>query len=498
MLRMGSRRGSSWFNFRHVALHLIVLCLMIGVSPVRSAAPPEQLVALVGGTVIDGNGGAPLHDAVVLIKGGKILQVGSRRQIKYAKTAKVIDVTGKYVLPGLIDMHVHYHDWMGELFLAHGVTTVKDLGNDLEWISTISHEVEQGKVRGPRIFYVGFGLDAPPPVRETHVAVSDPLMAMRAVQLQHQKGASAVKVREKITPELLKAVTQEAHKLGMPVTGHIRSIDAREAALAGIDGLEHASGIVQALTNYPRQADPTKNELQTFVMDLKAFAMIDLAKADELAKFLASKNVALIPTMSGWWRMATDRRDEFAREDAEYAKNPSLVYVAEDARHLLATSFVYNIKNPDDLAQIRAGYKKLQALLMSFSKAGGKILTGSDTFFSVPGLSLQRELMMLVDAGFTPLQAITMATRDSAQFLKKGAVLGTISPGKLADLVVLNASPLDDINNLERVALVMKGGQVVDTSYHADYSVPTPQSKITHPNWLERQLPGFARPNAAK
>ena len=488
MFRGESKRGQRRSSLRCVLLCLAVLCLIFGGRLVQSAVLSEQMIALVGGTLIDGNGGVPLKDAVVLIQGNKIVKVGSRNKVKYPKTAKVIDTTGKFILPGLIDMHIHYFDWMGELFLAHGVTTVKDVGNDLLWIETISSEAQQGKVRGPRIFYVGDGLDSPPPARETHVGVDTPQMAQRAVALLRSRGASAIKVREKLTPELLKAITEEAHKLGIPVTGHIRRTDAREAALAGIDGLEHVSGFLQALGLRPREFEPGQNELQTFIADLKAFSQIETVKADELIKLLASRQVALIPTMANWWRIASERREEFAREDAEYAKNPQLAYVPGDVRKQWASSSFYKLKNADDLAQVQAGYKKLQYILMQHYKAGGKVLAASDTFSSVPGLSLQRELMLLVDAGFTPMQAITMATRDNAQFLARGKETGTIVPGKLADIIVLSANPLEDIRDIERVEKVIKDGQEVDTNYHANYSIPTPRPAIKRPVWLEQQL----------
>ena len=477
------------YNLYHYAfLSLAIIFLFVCASGTQSEAQSEQVIALVGGTVIDGNGNTPIRDAVVLIKGNKIIQVGSRSKLKYSKAAKVIDATGKFELPGRIDMHVHYHDWMGELFLANGVTTVKDLGNDIVWIADVSAGVEQGKIRGPRIYYVGNGLDTPPPVRDTHVAVDSPAMAKRAVDLLHSKGASAIKVREKITPDLLKAITDEAHKLGMPVTGHLKSIDAREAALAGIDGLEHASGIVQALTDYPRKVTPGQNELQGFISDIKSFSMVDPAKAEELVKFLASKKVALIPTMSSWFRMATERRDDFASEDAEYAKNPQLLYVPDDVKKMWTTSIIYKIKDAGVLAEMRVAYKKAQDLLRAHYKAGGKILAGSDTFLSVPGLSLQREMVFLVDAGFTPMQAIMIATRDNAEFLGKGKELGTIAPGKLADIIVVGADPLADIRNAQRVSMVIKGGQVQDISYHPNYSIPYPAPTLTRPIWLEREL----------
>ena len=470
-----------------------LLCLVVPLSifyggAISSKAQSEQETAIVGGTLIDGNGGPPLQDAVVLIKGSRIVRVGSTGEVKYPKSIKTIDATDKYILPGLIDIHVHYNDWMGELYLAHGVTTVKDVGNYVEWISTVSAEVEQGKARGPRIFYTGNGLDAPPPGRDHFIGLESPEMAKRAVDLLHQKGASAVKVREKITLELLRAVIEEAHKLNMPVTGHIMRVNAYEAALAGIDGLEHASGIVQATAPSMKVDLMGLTEYARYVEERKSYSLIDPAKINELIALLVSKNVALIPTMCGRWRMATDRRDAFAREDAEYANNPLLAYVPNEARNIWATSSLYQLDKAEDLAQVQLGYKKVQNLLLQHYKLGGKVLAGSDTFLSIPGLSLQRELLFLVDAGFTPMQAIIMATRDNAQFLGKGKQLGTVAAGKLADLIVVSANPLEDIRNTQRIAMVIKDGQVVDTTYHANYSIPTPRPKLTHPLLIEKQL----------
>lgn len=448
----------------------------------------ELMTALVGGTVIDGNGGPPVRDAVVLIKGDRIIRVGRKDSVRYPKTTRVIDLKGKFIVPGLIDLHVHYSGWMGELFLAHGVTTVKDMGNDVEWISTISAEMEQGKARGPRIFYVGNAIDSPPPARDHHIGVDDPTMAKRAVKLLHGRGVSAIKTREKANSEIIRAVSEQAHKLGLIVTGHVGHTNARDAALAGIDGLEHASGIVEATADRSRPPEPAGEGLQRAIWEIKSYALINPAKAVELVKFLATRNVALIPTMSNWWRMASDRRDAFAREDAEYAGNPLLLYVPEQMRQIWTTSVMFKVQDAADQAQIDLGYKKVQDVLIKHYKAGGKVLAGTDTLVSIPGLSLQRELMLLVDAGLTPSQVISIATRDNARFIGKRRELGTISIGKLADLLVLDANPLDDIGNLRKIAMVIKGGRAVDTTYHPDYSTPTPKPKLTRPLWIERQL----------
>jgi len=134
----------------------------------KSDSESDQYTVLVGGTLIDGRGGAPLADSAIVIQGQRIAEIRSANGFEFGEAARVIDVTGKYVLPGLIDIHIHYADWMGQLFLSHGVTTVKDLGNDVAWISTICNDIDRGKVRGPRILYVGNGLDAPPPDRNNH------------------------------------------------------------------------------------------------------------------------------------------------------------------------------------------------------------------------------------------------------------------------------------------------------------------------------------------
>ncbi len=452
---------------------------------------PAAQTVLLGGTLIDGNGNQPFQNAFVLIENNRIAQVGSKQDFQLPDNAKVIDTTDRFILPGLIDIHVHYHDWMGELFLAHGVTTVKDMGNDIEWISGISSEIEQGRIHGPRIIYVGNALDASPPAMEHHVGLEDPDVAARAVELLHSRGASAIKVREKITPALIRAVTDRAHKLGIPVTGHLMRTDAREAAIAGIDGLEHATGIVQTLAGRPREVEPNENPVQTFISDFEAYATIEARAVDELVDFLVSHQVSLIPTLADLSRLVLEHGDDFALEDARYAANTSLVYVPERVRKMWETSFFFKGHDRDGLQKAHAGFKKEQQLLLCHHQAGGKVLAGTDTFFSVPGLTLHRELVVLGEAGFSSLETISIATRKNAEFLGREAELGTISAGKIADVLVVEADPIADIRNLSRVSLVIKEGQVVDTNYQPDYSTPSPRPRLTRPLWLEKQLHGI-------
>ena len=450
--------------------------------------------AFVGGTIVDGRGGPPIPDGVLVVDGDRIAAVGPRDTVPVPQGADVVDTTGRFLLPGLIDVHVHYFEWMGELFLAHGVTSVKDVGNDVEWIATAGEEIARDEARGPRIFYTGNGLDVPPPRRDHFIGLVDPAMARRVVSVLAERGAIAIKVRERLPAELLAPVVDEAHRLGLKVTGHLRATDARTAARAGIDGLEHASGIVQATLDPWLSIDLDTLEesdiYAKYVAERKSYGLINEARAAALMTELAERDVALIPTMAGWWRMASARRDTFAEEDSVYAEDPSLAYVPDQARSIWATSKLYQIDDPDDLAQLRSGYAKLTAMLRRHHEAGGTLLAGSDTFLSVPGLSLQRELLFLVDGGFTPMQAISMATLENARFIGCDGDVGSLEPGKLADVVVLDGDPLARMENICTVSMVVKGGKVVDTSYHADYSVPTPRPELHRPLWVERRLEG--------
>lgn len=448
--------------------------------------------ALIGATVIDGRGGAPITDAVITFAGDRIDRVGPRETVEIDRDTTMIDLSGKFVIPGLIDVHVHYFEWMGDLFLTHGVTTVKDVGNDLEWIASTRAQIESGEARGPRIHFTGNGLDTPPPRRDHFIGLENEEMARRTVRALHAGGATAIKIRETMTPDLLEPVVDEAHRLGIPVTGHLRSMGAAEAAAVGIDGLEHASGLVQSTLDAWLTIDLDTLEkadiYAKYVAERKSFSYISRSRGETLVRDLAQRDVALIPTMSGWWRMASDRRDQFRDEDAGYATDPGLTYVPEDARALWKTSHLYEIQDVDDLERLKIGFDIIQHLLRLHRAEGGRVLGGSDTFISVPGISTQRELLFFVDAGFTPLEAIRMCTLDNAVFMNIDGDLGSIEPGKLADLVVLDADPVSSIENIGRVSRVYRGAQSVDMNGATNPRMPIARPEMVRPLWVEREL----------
>lgn len=448
------------------------------------------VTALVGATLIDGRGGPPVADAVVTLRDDRIEAVGRRGAIALDPDTTVVDISGRYLLPGLIDVHVHYFEWMGELFLAHGVTTVKDVGNDIDWIRSTRDEIDAGRANGPRIFFTGNGLDIPPPRRDHFIGIESDDMARRVVRILHEGGAMAIKIREMMQVDVLRPIVDEAHKLGLKVTGHLRAMGAAEAAEVGIDGLEHASGLVQSTLDPWIRIDLDTLEAQDiyakYVAERKSFGMISRPRGEALVADLVRRDVALIPTMSGWWRMASPRIEQFRAEDAAVAADESLSYVPEQALSIWRTSKLYDITDADDLTGLRAGYEIVRHLLQLHAELGGRVLAGSDTYLGVPGLSLQRDVLMFVDTGFSPLDAIRMTTWDNAVFMGVEHDLGSVEPGKLADLVVLDADPLVSIENISRVSTVYRGGQRVDIGGPA--RLPPARPTMVRPLWVERRL----------
>lgn len=492
----GANRGSwgRWCAIRFekcMSIHgaLAGLFLIASIAPLSN--PRQKVTIITGATIIDCAGGRPLVNGVVVIEGKTIKTVARQSEVRLPRDAHVIDAAGKFVMPGLIDMHVHFREWQGELFLAHGVTSVKDLGNPVEWISDLNQRQAGGRLRGPRIFFVGNNLDAPPPEGDHHVGVTGARDIEKAVELLRGFGAIAVKVRHKITPTQLSAITRVAHASGLPVTGHLARMTASEAVLAGIDGLEHATGVPAAAVDAPDQLKTDARGVQAFYEDLRGFGLMNRTKEAALIKFLSDKKVKLIPTLSIRRRAISDDSSRAMEEDRGYARNPSLGYVPEGVRRdwteaaldkMIRTRF-----GREEMDTMRRGYERLEHFVRNFHRAAGLVLAGSDNLNSVPGLTLHRELESLVAAGLSPLEALMTATREAGRFLNRSD-LGTIEPGKTADLLVLRANPLIQIGNLRSIEKVFMDGQEVDTRYHHDYALPPARPQLARPLVLERLL----------
>lgn len=477
-----------------MATNARLLVYMFCIVPLLFCAPAPLLggdevtepsvKVLMGGTVIDGTGRPPIANAVVLIKGSKVESITRAGEISVPEEAHVIDVSGQYVLPGLIDMHVHYADWMPELFLAHGVTSVVDLAG-YDWVYVQKEGIAKGNIPGPRLFASSPILDGRLFWNVPFVLLKDADEARARAKAAVEFGVDLLKVYTEIGPSKVRAIVEEARKAGLPVMGHVGAIDAREAAELGVDGLAHATGIALAtIGDAAKRQEMREFERIGISVDYPHFllyhAYMDEQKAKDLIELLVQEEVALEPDLINTAaRFVARQRDRYKREDEELLRNPALNYVPESYKQrALYYEEPLMALTSAERGLLGKGYANLQAFLRAFVGAGGRVLAGSDTAsFVLPGVSLHREMELLVDAGLSPMDAIVSATGNNASFLRRKDV-GTLTAGTEADLFCVTGDPLKDIRNTQEIVLVMKAGRVLDTTYHRDFRNPVPSPPL--------------------
>jgi imidazolonepropionase-like amidohydrolase len=467
----------------------VLLAVLLYVIPAVATA---QSLVIENGVLIDGNGGPPVSGAVVVVQGQKIAAVGQKGKIDYPKDAKVIDASGKYILPGFIDMHVHYHDWLGEIFLNHGITTVYDFCTKLpEHIMAIKLALEKGKIVGPRMYFVGPALG----YEDTNIStgVRNEKEVHDIIEHAASLGVDGIKIQlPNLPPELLKVVVEDAHKRGLPVGIHVADdpevMTARQAVEIGVNMLLHAGGMAISMVQDPAKRKRFLDErLPINEGGGDPWHLVTPEAMDEFVKFLVSKNVYWNPTNTSVWRSANPLQPAFAQEIERIFSDPGLSYMALTSQYEDSTRGAIPYltlwqegswaATPQDQRFTAAererqakSFKQFQMFTKKFFDAGGKILPGSDPVGSgVPGIGFHHEMEMLVAMGIPASQVLSFATKWSAEYIRHGKELGTIEAGKLADIVVLGGDPVADIRNTKKIEMVIKGGQQMTLGYHPTY-----------------------------
>ncbi len=425
--------------------------------------------------VIDGTGAPPAEDQRVDIDGGRIVRVQSARlKNAYPAGAKVLDLTGKTVLPGLIGMHEHLFyttpgrtgdrlpsygemtDSAPRLYLAGGVTTARTAGS-LEPYTDLSlkHLIDAGKKPGPKLRITGPYIgDAMGIVPQLHT-LTGPEDAGRTVDYWAEEGATSFKAYMGIKPDELRTAIAHAHARGLKVTGHLCSVGFREAVGLGIDNLEH--GIVVDTEFYPGKK-PGECPAKEAAEDLAKHVEIDSPAVREMIDDLVRHHVAITSTLAVFEISVPNRPPMGRMSRAQHILAPQGWETYLRTRSLNAEG-----NDPQETVLLR---KEMQ-FERAFVNAGGLLMAGCDpTSFGgvLPGFGDQRNLELLVEAGFTPTEAIHIATQNGATFLGEDGALGSIAAGKAADLIVVAGNPAQHIDEIENIETVFKDGVGYDPS----------------------------------
>jgi len=396
-------------------------------------------IALVGATLIDVTGKPPVKDSVVVVQGDRIISAGARSNVEIPRGAKIIDVSGKFLLPGLWDMHSHlYQAEFGPTYLAAGITTARDVGNDVEFGTTLRDAALHGRGLGPRMLLAGY-IDGKNDYHSFEVQVETQEEARAAVQRYKNAGYEQIKIRDNVKPQTLKVICAEAHRLGMTVTGHVPDgMNALQAVEAGMDQIAHINYVSTGF--FPRRDRNNPPVSINFEASNVKYAL----------KFFKEHGTVIDPTVAVVELMLRPMNKPIESFEPGMTRVPPELLVqlnkkGESSAPAEALAMVMDV---------------LIKMIGGLHRAGVPVVAGTDV--GVPGYTLHRELELYVKAGLTPLEAIQAATITPARVMKLENEVGTIEPGRRADLIILDADPLDNISNIRKVRFVMTQGRLFD------------------------------------
>jgi len=427
------------------------------------------IIVIKDATVIDVSTGKLINNQTVLIEGNKITSIGNK--VAIPKTATIVEAKGKFLMPGLWDMHAHAfsdrrYEWLFPLLIVSGVTGVRDLATAVSFDSVhlIIKHVDEGNLVGPRFgavtqkIFNGANIPGYPVM-----TVTNSNEARELVRLYKQQRMDFIKVYNQLSPEILRVIVDEAKLQGMPVAGHVPyAIGAAEASDLGFVSIEHNTDILMSCsgdeTKLRAEMDTLPRSLATgaaprVAIEFKAMQSFDEKKAIDLFKRFIRNGTSMCPTLVVPMR-SLKTTDELALDDR-------LKYIPKNTRDQW-----YNQMNQRNLYNNRENIKLLLEKRISIvglmQRTGVTILAGSDfpNPYIYPGFSLHDELELLVHGGLSPLQALQAATKNAVKFLHLEKELGTVEKGKLADLILLDENPLEKISNTRKINAVIANGRL--------------------------------------
>jgi imidazolonepropionase-like amidohydrolase len=411
---------------------------MLDLDDLDRQVPPEavRMFAIVGARLIDGTGSPSVENSVVLVRDGRIVAAGRAGAVKVPAGMRVIHAEGRSLLPGLWEMHVHYSGVeFGPALLAAGVTMARDCGGEFEFLTTVRRKIDRDHALGPKLLLAGL-IDSGGPLAFGYVDVKDPAEAVAAVDTYADAKFEQIKVYTQLQPDVLRAISEEAHQRGMTVTGHVpAAINAFDGIADGMDQINHLQFVTRAMT-----ADGSPGPVD-----------LESERAKKLIALLKEKQIVVDPTL-GW---------------GEMAGHPKNVDVASFEPGINAAPFTLSSKfrllgvPAADEAKFHERMESNLKVVGALYRAGVTIVPGSDT--GLLGYGLDRELELYVQAGMSPMAAIQSATIVSARVMKLDGESGSIEVGKRADMVLVDGNPLEKISDIRRVVSVVTNGRVYDS-----------------------------------
>jgi imidazolonepropionase-like amidohydrolase len=456
-------------------LHCACLLLAFVACSAVGFAEEQPPLALTHVTVFDGTGRPLQIDQTVVIENKRITRIASSAGVKLSKDTRIIDAHGKFLIPGLWDMHVHIAgvnadpSWSKNVLLpllvANGITGVRDMGGDLDALLAWRRDIESGALLGPHIVAAGPFIVAGGKKSAEQYPVANAAEAREAVRDLKQRGADFIKIITLPSKEAFFALADEAGKQHISFVGHLPiEVGALEASNAGMRGIEHFF-----YSEFALSLSSKEEELRRRLMEAQAkrdFAGEEEIRHEAEASYSAEKAATLFAALKKNKTCVTPTLaslDITAHPELWRADDPQLAFVAPAMAKEWRDSF-----NDAGMKQRAASLGRQTAndwkLTGELHRAGVSLLAGSDSLdpFVFPGQSLHQELAEFVRAGFTPAEALQAATRGAAQFLEREQDFGTVETGKLADVTLLDANPLEDIANTRKVFAVVRNGQYLD------------------------------------
>ena len=461
-----------------ILIFVLLFCFAVNVftqTPDRQFIRTDaKVIALAHVRVIDGTGAAPKDDQTIIISEGKIQSVEPAATAKIPANAQTLDLNGYTVLPGLVGMHNHMFFPMGgsppmysnmgisfpRLYLALGVTTIRTTGSvapysDLE----IKKLIDAGRMIGPKMHITAPYLEGRGSFTPVMHTLTGPDDARKLVNYWADLGATSFKAYMNISRAELRAAVEEAHKRGLKVTGHLCSIGYKEAAEIGIDNLEHG---LFADSEFVPNKEPDKCPQGGAVSN--SLRQLDLTSpaAQEMIRTLVAKNVAITSTLPVFEAGGAPLAQTGIGASSALLNQRVLNVMSTDARVRYLQARARVSPEPNFIALLR----KAMEFERAFVKAGGLLIAGLDPTGNggiVAGFGDLREVELLVEAGFTPAEAISIASLNGARFLGEDARIGSIAPGKQADLMVVKGNPTVTISDIENVEIVFKDGLGYDS-----------------------------------